>query len=122
MMPPNTTSMKIRVCNRPFRVGNIRGLLGRSAEQSSWRAGGSRLAPEQPLPPLDRRADRADPLAELPLGEVLVDLLGRDLQSEEGVDAREVPTQGGRARGIHRAVAVAGADQLEVAVDVEPAG
>jgi hypothetical protein len=34
MMPPKTTSMKIRVCNRPLRVGNISELLGRSYGRS----------------------------------------------------------------------------------------
>src|SRR6476619_2254908 len=113
MIPPKTTSMKIRVCNRPFRVGNISGLLDGSGGRS---VRGSRLAPEEPLPPLDGGAHGADALAELALVEIEVDLLRGHLEAEEGVDPGEVAAEGGRARGVHRPVARPGADQLEVAI------
>ena len=54
-------------------------------------------------------------------GQVVGDLLGRDLQAEEGVDAGEVAAQRGGAGGVQPAVAAARAAHLEVALDVEPA-
>ena len=79
--PPTTTMRKIRVWIRPARVGST-----------------SDLPAAGPFEPLRRRPDRADPFAEALPGEVVGDLLGRDLESEEGVDTREVATECGRCR------------------------
>src|SRR4051812_24463231 len=98
--------MKIRVWIRPLRVGSIG-------------SGLSDLRSAQPPEPLRSGAQRPDPLAEAMPGEVLGDLLSRDLQAEERVDTGKVAAQGGGPRGVHDAVAVAGAPELEAAFYVE---
>src|SRR5688572_5415887 len=99
--------MKMRVWIRPLSVGSIVSFLD--------------LASGDPLEPVVRGSERSDALAEPVLGQVRLDLLGGDLQPEEGVDAREVAAQRGGSGGVHDAVARAGAAELEGALDVEPA-
>src|SRR4051794_6566273 len=103
-MPPMISTAKMRVWIRPDRVGSM----------------SDPLVPG-PLRPLDRGANRSDPSAEAALGEGVADLLRRDLQSEEGVDAREVPAERRGAGGVHDTVAARRPAYLEVAFDVEPA-
>src|SRR5688572_16149142 len=105
---PTVASRTIRVWILPNRVGSTADLL------SDGLVAG-------PLEPLTGRAERAEPLAETPPGEVVGDLLGGDLQAEEGVDAGEVAAQRRRARGVQRPVAVGGALDLEVPLDLEAA-
>src|SRR5689334_7489239 len=92
---------------RPYKVGTI--------------AAPSDAAVTGPAPPLFGRRRDAELAAEAELDQVVGDLLGGDLQTEEGVDAGEVATESRAARGVHAARLAAGADHLEVAVHVQPA-
>src|SRR6478609_3227163 len=106
-MPPTTMVSTIRVWMRPYRVGTI------SAPSDGAMAG--------PAPPLSGRRRDAELLAETELDQVVGDLLGGDLQAQEGVDAGEVATQRGATRRVHPARLAARADHLEASIDVEPA-
>src|SRR4051812_948620 len=104
---PIVARKKILDWIRPFSVGSIgltsdRGVLG-------------------PLEPLADGAARSDPLAESAPGEVVGDLLRRDLKAEEGVHAGEVAAEGGRAGRVHHSGGAGGAPQLEGALDVQAA-
>src|SRR5918992_4149022 len=79
-IPPTITNRKTRVWIRPFSVGSTSDPLSSG-----------------PLPPLRRRAQRAQRGAESQLLQVVGDLLGGDLQAEEGVHAGEVAAEGGGA-------------------------
>src|SRR5919199_382509 len=122
---PTTASRKILVWMRPFRVGSTGVSLGRSGAREEWRgaAGGRRQIGffRDPLPPLAGRAAGTELLGEALRDEVVGDLLRGDLQPEEGVHPREGAAEGRAARGVHPAVAVAGAGDLETVLDVEPA-
>src|SRR5262245_7214159 len=76
---------------------------------------------ERPPEPLSGRAPWTDGPAEAAPGEIVGDLLCCHLQPEEGVHAREVPAQGGRARGIQRPVPARGPLDLEMPLNFEAA-
>src|ERR1700683_337009 len=87
------------------------------------RAGSERsLGPLVPGPfhPLRNRAERADLLAEPAPGQIIADLLGGDLQPEEGVDAGEVTAERGRARGVDHALTARRSAQFEGPLDIKP--
>ena len=58
-------------------------------------------AAEGPADPLGGGPQRAEPGTPAAPGQVVGDLLGRELQAEERVDAGEVAAEGGRAGGVH---------------------
>src|SRR6478609_531454 len=105
--PPTIAVSTIRVWMRPYRVGTT--------------AASSDAAVTGPAPPLFGRPGDAELGAEAEPGQVVGDLLGGDLQAEEGVDAGEVAAERRAAGGVHPAGLAASADHLEVAVHVEPA-
>src|SRR5271166_3019860 len=76
---------------------------------------------ETPFEPLEGRSRRPELLAPATAGQIVGDLLRCDLQAQEGVDAWEVPAQGGRARGIDRALHVSRAFYLKVTFHFEAA-
>src|SRR6478735_6246982 len=105
--PPTKIVSTIRVWMRPYRVGTI--------------AAASDAAVARPAPPLSGRRRDAELAAEAEFDQVVGDLLGRDLQPEEGVDAGKVTAQGRAARRVQPARLTPGADHLEVPVHVQPA-
>src|SRR5262249_39384892 len=80
-----------------------------------WTLGLLVACPAQPLPD---RSECADPVAEAAPGQIVGDLLRRNLQAEECVNAGEVTPESGRARGVHDARAAARTAQLERALYV----
>src|SRR6266545_3790354 len=81
----------------------------------------SDLASAGPPEPLDRGPGRSHPPAVAAAGDVVGDLLGGDLQPEEGVHAGEVAAVGGRPGHVQPAHAAARAAQFEAALHVQPA-
>src|SRR5271170_5791733 len=124
MRPPTTASRKILVCMRPVNVGTtpapvpIGSLSGARAIYGVIELRLPVPCPAQPL--LDRTA-RADLPAESAASQVVGDLLGGDLQAEEGVDTGEVATQRRGSRGIDHSGCAGGAAQLEAALDIQAA-
>src|SRR5262245_59014976 len=107
-MPPTTSTRKIRVWMRPFRVG----LTGASPRRS-------RLPLPGPAHPLRERPSHAYVLDETVVGQVSGDPATGGPQPQEPVDGCEVRAEGGRAGRVHPADPAAGAGDLEGALHLE---
>src|SRR5689334_11092937 len=103
MITPTVASRKSLVWIRPSRVGT-------TGNRSLHR----RVA--GPFEPLRGRPQRPHLPDESPSCQVVGDLLGRDLQPEEGVDAREVAAERRRSGGVEGAVTARRPLHLEVAL------
>src|SRR5271170_1356989 len=104
---PMTPRLNTRVSQRPNNVGTI--------ECSSD------LLVARPAQPFARRADRIETPDEAEGDEVVHDVLGRKLKTQERVNAGEVAPQRRRTRRVHTTVAIAGAAHLERPLHVQPA-
>src|ERR1700730_5470147 len=123
MRPPTTASRKIVVCMRPVKVGTTPppvpiGSL--SGARALW-VTELRLPVARPAQPLLDRTARPDLPAESTTSQVVGDLLGGDLQAEEGVHAGEVATQRGCSRGVDHSGGAGRAPPLESALDIKAA-
>src|SRR5260370_14173732 len=114
MRPPTTASRKILVCMRPVKVGTTPAPvpIGSVSGARALRVTELRLPVSRPAHPLPDRTARPDLAAESATSQVVGDLLGGDLQAEEGVHAGEVAAQRRGPRGVDRAARAGGARQL----------
>src|ERR1700738_1245712 len=102
MRPPTTASRRILVCMRPVKVGTTPAPVPIGSLSGARALWGTelRLPVARPAQPLPDRTARPDLPAESAASQVVGDLLGGDLQAEEGIHAGEVAAQRCGSRGV----------------------